>query len=316
MQINKEAAPRNHHVDGPPRLNSSRCGRYDTPAPGLNQSLSGVVQSKQGARMSSEVAERSAPSSPELSVIEQVVMQGDLSKLDPAQRVIYYRKVCDSAGLNPFTRPFDYINLNGKLTLYAKKDCTEQLRKLNGISIEHLEGRVVDDIYIVTAIARDKHGRTDQATGAVTMGNLKGDAKANALMKAETKAKRRVTLSISGLGWCDETEVETIPGAKQIEVDLSTGEIKGERVGLPAPAAQKLSMEQVYELEMILDDCDVKYSQWVYDYVKATYKTEDLTGVPAEMFDRMKTAAMKNAQETLAKIKHEDIPESMDEVMA
>jgi hypothetical protein len=43
------------------------------------------------------------------------------------------------------------------------------------------------------------------------VGNLKGDALANALMKAETKAKRRVTLSIAGLGWLDETELETIP---------------------------------------------------------------------------------------------------------
>jgi hypothetical protein len=32
-------------------------------------------------------------------------------------------------------------------------------------------------------------------------------------MKAETKAKRRVTLSICGLGLLDETEIETIPGA-------------------------------------------------------------------------------------------------------
>jgi hypothetical protein len=46
------------------------------------------------------------------------------------------------------------------------------------------------------------------------LGNLKGDALANALMKSETKAKRRVTLSIAGLGWLDETELETIPVAK------------------------------------------------------------------------------------------------------
>lgn len=38
-----------------------------------------------------------------------------------------------------------------------------------------------------------------------------GDALANALMKAGTKSKRRVTLSIAALGWLDETEVETIP---------------------------------------------------------------------------------------------------------
>jgi hypothetical protein len=48
----------------------------------------------------------------------------------------------------------------------------------------------------------------------VTVGHLKGDALANALMKAETKAKRRVTLSIAGLGWLDETELETIPQSR------------------------------------------------------------------------------------------------------
>lgn len=162
----------------------------------------------------------------ELSIVEQVVMQGDLSKLNPEQRVIYYRKVCDSCGLNPFTRPFDYITLNGKLTLYAKKDATEQLRKINGISIVKMETSLVDDLYIVKATARTQDGREDQATGAVTIGNLKGDAKANAIMKAETKAKRRVTLSISGMGWTDETEIESIPGAAKVEVDLDTGEIK------------------------------------------------------------------------------------------
>jgi hypothetical protein len=67
------------------------------------------------------------------------------------------------------------------------------------------------DIYVVTARAKDRTGREDESTGAVPLGNLKGDALANALMKAETKAKRRVTLSIAGLGWLDETELETIP---------------------------------------------------------------------------------------------------------
>lgn len=163
----------------------------------------------------------------DLSVIEQVVMQGDLSKLNPEQRVTYYHRVCESIGLNPYTRPFDYISLNGKLTLYAKKDATEQLRQVKKISITGLEGKVVDDLYIVTAKAMTPDGRIDQATGAVSFGFLKGDAKANAIMKAETKAKRRVTLSIGGLGWTDETEIESIPSAVRVNVDLETGVIEG-----------------------------------------------------------------------------------------
>src|SRR5690606_18907930 len=121
----------------------------------------------------------------------------------------------------------EYINLNGKLTLYAKRDATDQLRAINGVSVEITSREMHDNgIYVVTARARDKHGRTDEAIGAVSIAGLKGDALANAIMKCETKAKRRVTLSICGLGWLDETEVSTVPGAEAVDVDLETGEIK------------------------------------------------------------------------------------------
>src|ERR1700677_4889284 len=108
----------------------------------------------------------------DLSLIEQVVMQGDLSKLNAVQRVTYYHTVCKSVGLNPYTRPFDYISLNGKLTLYARKDASEQLRGVKKISIISLEGKMVDDLYIVTAKASTPDGRIDQATGAVSIGTL------------------------------------------------------------------------------------------------------------------------------------------------
>src|SRR5919197_1129234 len=144
-------------------------------------------------------------------VVETVVIGGDLAELNAAQRAEYYSAVCRSLGLNPLTKPFEYLTLNGKLRLYALRDCADQLRRLHGISIYIANRERMSDIYIVTARAKDRQGREDESTGAVTVGNLKGDALANALMKAETKAKRRVTLSIAGLGWLDETELETIP---------------------------------------------------------------------------------------------------------
>ena len=147
----------------------------------------------------------------ESSIIESVVMGGDLSKLSTEQRLSYYKSVCDSIGVNPLTRPFDYITLNGKLTLYARKDATDQLRKIHDVSITKLERERIDTIYTVTAYAQDKSGRMDSSIGAVNIDGLKGDALANALMKSETKAKRRVTLSLCGLGILDETELETIP---------------------------------------------------------------------------------------------------------
>lgn len=147
--------------------------------------------------------------------IERALVMNDLSKLSAEQRADYYNSVCGSLGLNPLTQPFQYINLNGKLTLYAKRDATEQLRKVHNVSITIVAREKLDDVYVVTARAVDGKGRTDESIGAVPISGLKGDNLANAFMKAETKAKRRVTLSVCGLGLLDETEVDTIPNAQK-----------------------------------------------------------------------------------------------------
>lgn len=164
---------------------------------------------------------------PTAALLEQVVVEGDLAAMSAEQRLDYYSRVCESVGLNPLTKPFQYLRLSGKLTLYATKDATDQMRKLNGVSVRIVSRERVEDVWVVTAEASDSSGRTDASIGAVPIAGLKGDALANALMKAETKAKRRVTLSICGLGWLDETEIETIPAARAqaVSVDTETGEI-------------------------------------------------------------------------------------------
>ena len=158
-------------------------------------------------------------------MVERVVLQGDLAQLSPTERVQYYRQVCESLGLNPLTQPFAYIRLNNKLTLYARKDAADQLRALHGVSITNVQQEVINDIYVVTVSASAGDGRTDTDVGAVNIKGLAGDALANAMMKAVTKAKRRVTLSLVGLGWLDETEIETIPDARPVAIDVETGEI-------------------------------------------------------------------------------------------
>ena len=179
---------------------------------------------------------------------EQVAIAGDLAKLTPEQRMSYYGEVCRSMGLNPLTRPFEYIVLNDKLTLYARRDATDQLRKIYGVSVSIVARETVEGVYVVTARGTTADGRSDESVGAVPLVKEDGEWKtsqnnkryfagsgtyrpigpedrANAMMKAETKAKRRVTLSIVGLGWLDETEIETVASAKRVNVDQATGEI-------------------------------------------------------------------------------------------
>ena len=173
-------------------------------------------------------------------ILESVILKGDISALSPIEKVQYYKAVCESVGLNPLTQPLAYIVLNGKSTLYAKRDATDQLRKIHGVSVTSCKNERVEDVYIVSVGVSDKDGRTDMGTGAVTIGNLKGDALANALMKAETKAKRRATLSICGLGLLDETELETIHDKPK-----STAQPVAERVAamLAPPAPIEASPE-------------------------------------------------------------------------
>jgi hypothetical protein len=144
-------------------------------------------------------------------LIESVITKGDLGKLSPGERTHYYVEVCRSVGLNPFTKPFEYIVLNGQLRLYARREATDQLRKINGISLEVISREIDGDLFVCHVRARDKTDRTDEDYGAVSIAGLRGEARANAIMKGITKGKRRVTLSLCGLGFLDENEIEDIP---------------------------------------------------------------------------------------------------------
>jgi len=155
-------------------------------------------------------------------IIEQVITKGDLAKLTPVERVTYYKSVCDSVGLNPLTRPLEFITLSGRLVLYARRDAADQLRKINGISLEVVSQKIDGDLLTVHVRARDKAGRTDEDFGVVSIAGLRGEARANATLKAVTKAKRRVTLSIAGLGFLDETEVDDVSARERIDAAADT----------------------------------------------------------------------------------------------
>lgn len=168
-----------------------------------------------------------------VSPLEEVLIGGDLGVLTPEQRFNYYLDVCKSLRLNPLTVPFGYISIEGVMKLYPKKDCTEQLRKLNGIGITEMTKEYEKETGILTVTVKglDKWGKVDIASGSLHMKSfywekgrkieydLKGQERANAMMKCETKAKRRLTLSMSGLSMPDESEVVDIQGVKILETE-------------------------------------------------------------------------------------------------
>jgi hypothetical protein len=163
--------------------------------------MSNVVSMKEGAILDPKV-------------IESIVMNGDLSKLQPAQKVAYYTYRCSQAGLDPAAKPFDLLKLNGKEILYANAQCTQQLCAIHKLSTQVTHREKMDDIYLVSVRVTGADGRLSENQGAVAIAHLKGDALANAVLKATTKAIRRAVLAHCGLGMLDETEAETIPNAR------------------------------------------------------------------------------------------------------
>jgi len=82
----------------------------------------------------------------------------------------------------------------------------------------------------------------------------------------------------------------------------------------PAPViVSKITQDQAENLKMVLDECDDKYKQWVFDCLKKQYNISDIKDVPVDIYDRMKAAAMKNMQENFNQQKQELAQQINDE---
>ena len=83
-------------------------------------------------------------------ILEKIVQGNDLAKLSATERTEYYLGVCRSLGLNPATSPLAYLQLSGRLVLYALRSCTDQLRTIHGVSVEDLTNSTQGGVYAVT----------------------------------------------------------------------------------------------------------------------------------------------------------------------
>jgi len=163
-------------------------------------------------------------SSPGLSAEkEALVWAGDLTRLTPDEKNMYYRRRCDACGLDPNTQPFLYVTLSGKLVLYATKAATEQLSMRRQISLAVVSKGFEDGCYEVWYRASDASGRSVENMGAVFCDTLKGESLVNAKLKAITKSIRRTVLAFAGLGMLDETELDDIPGANKVSIEQAHG---------------------------------------------------------------------------------------------
>ena len=56
----------------------------------------------------------------------------------------------------------------------------------------------------------------------------------------------------------------------------------------------RLSMDQAYELDMILGECDEKYKAWFFGNIKKQFNADTIADLPLEIFDKVKQSAVNN----------------------
>lgn len=179
----------------------------------------------------------------------QSALAGDLRRLTPDERLKFYGALCKFTGLNPLSKPFDWLELNGKLVLYANKGCAEQLRKIHKVSIDIIDRKVEFGCLVVRVKAGDGDGRHDESLAAVPFNERNPAEVANALMKVETKAKRRVTFSICGLSMFLDREQEDEPAKPAAVItDAETAQDRAARLNESLTAGEKQEAVDVPEV--------------------------------------------------------------------
>lgn len=296
----------------------------------------------------------------DLSVMEKVLIEGDLSVLSPQERFAYYTKVCESLGLNPLTKPFEYLQLDGKLVLYVKRDATDQLRKLYAVSITIVNREKFGDVYCVTARGTTPDGRTDESIGVVALVKderiwdperynprtqkkgtyvmtgkqlpLSAEELANALMKAEAKAKRRVTLSLVGLGMMDESEIEMAENAERIIVNdppvapnpaldepAKTSVQDTEAAQIPAEQQETKQTQEADKSssEIQTEQSEIKKTEESAESSADQYKLLDaITGTSPKgvLYAQLKVEKVNSGEKLTVLIKEEDVIRQLDTI--
>src|SRR5271169_2330550 len=178
-----------------------------------------------------------------IEIIHNLIINGDISKLSQAEKITYYKSICERVGLDPLAQPFKILKLNGKEVLYCDRGGAAQLNKLHSVSHCRIEDKTIQELFVVYMKASLPDGRSSESAGAVNIKGLSGESLANAIMKAETKAKRRSTLDLLGLGMLDESEIETIPNLKPVEVKTQSQQVTTTPVALPPPSVTSQQKE-------------------------------------------------------------------------
>ena len=149
---------------------------------------------------------------PSFQKVELALMRGDLRGLTKGQIAQVVENLAQQMGVDPSLAPIDIIpTREGKLIPYINAKGAAQLRRKHGLEVVSIDlvkeraGLVV----LRCTLRRASDGSLDMAFGAATWREDRPGDEAMAWMVAETRAKRRATMSAVGVfleGPSDEVE--------------------------------------------------------------------------------------------------------------
>lgn len=150
--------------------------------------------------------------------VREYFRSGNVAQMSEVEKDYVLARLCEKYGLDPILRPFDLISFQGGQKFYMTASATNQLANAKGLSRQVLN-LTIDDTRMIarcTVEVKDPNGRSEVANGFIAVSKfqqppkgdtsgipkkvpLDGDDLANALLKLETKTKRRATLSFFGV---------------------------------------------------------------------------------------------------------------------
>jgi hypothetical protein len=151
----------------------------------------------------------------------------DLDRLSKEELQQYYLDACAFHGVPPELNvlAFTYMDSGDgarRRVLYAKKGATDIIRERLGISVADLRKEIFNGTLTYTCFGKNKDGRFEIAVGASYIDGLIGRALEVAIMVAQTRAIRRMTLQFAGAGLIDETELQADSKTTDIKEALTT----------------------------------------------------------------------------------------------
>lgn len=320
MYQTQYAAPRANHVinECPPRQNPSRSGSNHIAPVGNRQSNFDANANSKVEHMTKAVAIQQETVNGHFNAKQLEILKSSICRGVSNEEFEIFLMACMKTKLDPFMRQ-----------IYAVK---RRARKPDGSFGEVMTIQTGIDGYRLIAERTECYAPGEEPT--FTYDDSGSLISATAYIKKQTKDGTWHTVSASAyideycqrgrdgqpmgmwsnmprtmLAKCAEAQALR----KAFPAEMS-GVYTKEEMEQAEVVIDKISAEQAIDLAMILEECDEKYKTWVYDYIQKTYGSKQLSDLPANIYDRMKTAALKNMESNHVKQReHKQEPEHPEE---